>query len=171
MGSMSLHRFTLALVGLTFGLLLLGSLVHATGSSLAFPDWPLCYGQVMPRMVGGVAVEHSHRLLASLVGLCTIVLAVVCWRRGGALRKASLAALALVIFQGVLGGVTVKLQLPALVSTAHLATSMIYFALLIWIAVKTRPGEAMPQSALRRWALAGAGAVYAQMIGGALVRH
>ena len=57
------------------------SRVHATGSSLACPDWPLCYGSLLPEMKGGVAVEHSHRLAAGVVSLGTVFLAVLLTRR------------------------------------------------------------------------------------------
>jgi len=59
---------------LTFVLIVAGGLVTNTDSGLACPDWPLCYGSPMPKMVGGVAVEHTHRLIASTVGLCTVAL-------------------------------------------------------------------------------------------------
>ena len=64
---------------LTFALVTLGGVVHNTESSLACPDWPLCFGQVMPEMEGGVAIEHSHRLLATLVvlGVLLLVLGIV----------------------------------------------------------------------------------------------
>src|SRR5690348_558407 len=81
------HRLAKILVVLIFGLLLLGGIVHNTGSSLACPDWPTCYGSLMPKMEGGVAIEHSHRLFAATVGLLTIVLAFLLYRQGGLLRR------------------------------------------------------------------------------------
>jgi heme A synthase len=169
------HRFAVVLAVLTFCLLLLGGVVHNTGSSLACPDWPLCYGSLMPEMKGGVAIEHSHRLLAAAVGLMTIVLAFLLWKRRGedrGLVKMGVAAVFLVVFQGVLGGITVLYQLPDAVSTAHLAVSMIYFSLVIVIAWRTSltPRPPLPQGA-RGWIKTAALLVYFQIVLGALVRH
>ena len=61
------HRFAVATAVATYLLILIGGLVHGTGSSLACPDWPTCYGTLMPKMEGGVLVEHSHRLAAGTV--------------------------------------------------------------------------------------------------------
>lgn len=171
----------------TFALLLLGSTVHVTGSSLACPDWPLCYGQVMPEMRGGVAIEHSHRLLASSVGLATIALTVVLFVKRSTSRWLGLGALLLVIGQGVLGGLTVIYRLPTAISSAHLATSMVYFSGVVWIALRVRrerldalaarDGDVgstptSTSSAPPAWpVLAAAGLVWTQMILGALVRH
>ncbi|HZS39111.1 MAG TPA: COX15/CtaA family protein [Polyangia bacterium] len=177
---MKLQRFAVALACLTFILLIVGALVHNTGSSLACPDWPLCYGQVFPRMVGGILVEHSHRLLAASVGVLTIALLVGMVRR--ALRDGDrnliglgAAALACVIAQGVLGGLTVLYRLPTWTSTAHLGTSMIFFSLVIYIAFRLREPAAEPRAPLApsvaRWTLAAAALIYAQMILGALIRH
>src|SRR2546427_3612846 len=87
-------RLAWGLAALTFILLLVGGTVHATGSSLACPDGPLCYGELLPPMRGSVLVEHSHRLLASLVGLLTMALAaLLAWQRlGGWARRLALAA-------------------------------------------------------------------------------
>lgn len=164
---------------LTLCLIGLGGFVHNTGSSLACPDWPLCFGQVLPVMEGPVAIEHSHRLLASLVGLLTVAMIFVATRQKPAdscLYKGCWVAFALVAFQGILGGATVLLKLSPLVSTAHLATSQIFLATLVWIFLRARKVEVVaahnpvPAKALKalRWAL---GVTFVQMLLGAAIRH
>src|SRR6185436_1137857 len=69
------HRFAVTTAVATFLLILIGGLVHGTGSSLACPDWPTCYGSLMPKMEGGVLIEHSHRLAAGTVVIMTLALA------------------------------------------------------------------------------------------------
>src|SRR5512137_401540 len=103
------YRLAQATAAATFALLVVGGMVHATGSSLACPDWPLCYGQFFPSMEGGVLYEHGHRLVALAVSILTLSLALVTWRRHAepAVRYGSLLALALVLFQASLGALTV----------------------------------------------------------------
>src|SRR5437899_9420341 len=76
-----LHRFALFTAGCTLLLLVAGALVTSNDAGLSVPDWPLSYGSLTPPMVGGIRYEHSHRLIASFVGLLTIVLAVWLWLR------------------------------------------------------------------------------------------
>jgi heme A synthase len=177
---MSLHRFSVATAVLTFAQLILGGLVHNTRSSLACPDWPLCHGKVFPHMVGGVLVEHSHRLVGTSVGMMTIGLLIWLWiegrrRRDPGLKQLGVAVLALVCIQGLLGGLTVIYRLPPAVSTTHLAVSMIFFSLVIYIAFRTRPRRSEPRAPLSRsvrivTAIATL-TLFTQMVLGALMRH
>jgi protoheme IX farnesyltransferase len=178
---MLVHRFAIATAIATYLLILIGGLVHGTGSSLACPDWPTCYGSLMPKMEGGVLVEHSHRLAAAMVVLMTLVLAVMLARSATPvqrrLRPYGWLAVALVFVQAVLGGVTVLLRLPSPVSTAHTATSLLLFLTVFYIALRSRPASAAvaasaPLPARATWlALFAAVAVYFQMVLGGLVRH
>ncbi|MEO5766892.1 MAG: COX15/CtaA family protein, partial [Polyangia bacterium] len=77
---MLVHAFAIATAIATYLLILIGGLVHGTGSSLACPDWPTCYGTMIPKMEGGVAVEHSHRLAAGTVVILTLLLAALITR-------------------------------------------------------------------------------------------
>jgi heme o synthase len=171
------HRFAVATAVATYLLILIGGLVHGTGSSLACPDWPTCYGTMMPKMEGGVLVEHSHRLAAGTVLIMTLVLAgLLQWSPGAdrRLRPFGWLAVGLVFFQAILGGVTVLLRLPTPISTLHTATSLLFFLTVLYVAVRSRPTPATvaplhPLAA--RMALASAVAVYFQMVLGGLVRH
>ena len=103
------HRLALATLAATAVLIVLGGLVTNTGAALAVPDWPSTFGHNMflfpwSRMVGGVFYEHSHRLAGALVGLLTVTLAAALWREGGRLRQLGLVAVAVVLAQGLVGG-------------------------------------------------------------------
>src|SRR6266700_4133425 len=175
------HGLAIATAAATFLLILIGGLVHGTGSSLACPDWPTCYGTMMPKMEGGVLVEHSHRLAAGSVMILTLVLMVTmlvsrhpAHRR---LRPLAVLAMSLVVVQAVLGGVTVLLRLPTPVSTMHTGVSLLFFMTTLYLAVRTRPaveGKADPHPLPDRavWlALVSVVAIYFQMVLGGLVRH
>jgi len=176
------HRFAKLAAGATFLLLVIGGTVNPTGSSLACPEPTLvCHGQLFPPMVGGVFYEHGHRLAAMSVGFLQIALTVLLLRRTSMKRLAWLL-LGMVILQGGLGAITVKYKLPWFVSTAHLLLGMSYFATLIYTAFRTRPAPSALEldrheklrrdlGSARTWIRVACGAVFVQLLLGALVRH
>jgi cytochrome c oxidase assembly protein subunit 15 len=173
------HRLALVTLGATCVLILLGGLVTNTGAALAVPDWPSTFGHNMflfpwSRMVGGVLYEHSHRLMGALVGLLTLALAAALWREGGRLRRLGLVAVAVVVAQGVLGGLRVVLLQDTL-AILHGCLAQAFFALLAVIALMTAPRGrvAAPrvEPALRGLAVLAAVLVYVQIVFGALLTH
>lgn len=178
--SPGLRLFSKILVGATLFLIFAGSLVTSTGSGLAVPDWPLSYGMVFPPMVGGVFYEHGHRLIAATVGFLTVCLAIWLFfkepRRW--MRRLGGFAILLVVMQGVLGGLTVLLQLPAAISVAHAITGQTFFCVTLFIAYGLSRERSLRESGaddrdqtFARVVLGLTAAVYLQLVLGALMRH
>jgi cytochrome c oxidase assembly protein subunit 15 len=178
-----LHRFAKLVAGCTVFLVLAGSLVTSTDAGLSVPDWPTSYGWNMftfppSKWVGGIRYEHSHRLIASTVGLLMIVLAAWLWRADprGWMKRLGATALGAVILQGVLGGVTVLFFLPPAVSTAHAALAEIVLCLTVAIALFTSEGWTRGEGLvddvwLRRVATGTTMLIFVQMLLGATMRH
>jgi len=135
------HSFAVFTASVTFLLLIAGALVTSNDAGLAVPDWPTSFGSLykIPPMVAGVKYEHGHRMVAQFVGLLTIILAIWTWRvdRRAWMRKLGFAALALVIVQGVLGGITVLYYLPPWVSTAHATMGQTFFCTVVLMTLFT----------------------------------
>lgn len=177
-----IHRFAAAVACCTLFLIFVGGLVKTTDSGLAVPDWPLSYGRLMPPMIGGIFYEHGHRMVASFVGFLMVCLAVMLafkeerpW-----VRKMGWVGVGLVIFQGVLGGMTVLFRLPAPISIAHACTAQAFFCLTVSLAVWTSPfwktaelrrDEPKDTIPLHRVGMTLVAATYIQLILGATLRH
>lgn len=177
-----LHRFAVATAAATLLLIVAGGLVTSTESGLSVPDWPTTYGQnpftfPISKWVGGIRFEHSHRLIASAIGLLTVVLAAWLQRREERrwVRRLGWGALAAVVAQGVLGGLTVLYLLPTPVSVAHACLAQTFFCIVITLAFVTSPrwkaGEAAPASSVSRAAAVLTGLVFLQLLVGAVMRH
>jgi len=134
-----LHPLALLTAASTFFLILVGALVVGNEAGLAVPDWPLSFGTWMPAMVGGVFYEHGHRMVAATVGVLTTLLALWLSRREPRrwVRALGWTALAAVIVQGILGGVTVLYKLPTPVVVGHACLAQLFFCLTLSLAVFT----------------------------------
>lgn len=128
----ALHSFAIFTACATFILIIAGALVTSNDAGLSVPDWPTSFGSLykIPRMVGGIKFEHTHRMVAEFIGLLTIVIAIWTWRsdRRRWMKGLGIAALGTVIAQGVLGGITVLHFLPPAISSAHAALGQTFSA-------------------------------------------
>ncbi|MGE0527660.1 MAG: heme A synthase [Bdellovibrionales bacterium] len=167
--------FTLLLVA-TFGLIALGGATRIMNAGLACPDWPLCFGDVIPDYHPQVYFEFIHRVVAGTVALATIVLMSILWWRSTAprwLKRMGAGVVVLLAAQVVMGGLTVLLQLHSKVVAAHLGMGTGFFALLLWMHLSIK-SEHKPENSVGPSWLWGASLlmvmlVYGQVLLGGLV--
>ncbi len=161
----------------TLFLMAVGSATRVMNAGLACPDWPLCYGQLLPQQQLGnlqVFLEWFHRLMAFLMGMSAIALTLLSLWHRRVLPKwlpwAALLSLGLIVFQGILGGLTVTQLLRFDIVTAHLGTALLFFITVLSIGICLLPyegrGTAGPLPGL---GFTAAGLVYIQSLLGALV--
>lgn len=168
---------------LWFGVIILlfaGGLVTSKEAGLAVPDWPLSYGQFFPPMVGNIAFEHGHRMIAGTIGILTLIL--TCWvtksEKRSWLKKLTWFALLAVVVQALLGGITVLTLLPWQVSSMHATLGQIFFCLItaityflspVFLRSRTLTGESLPK--LKKISVLTAVFILLQLMLGAVARH
>jgi len=160
----------------TIILMAIGSATRVMNAGLACPDWPLCYGQLVPsqQMNLQVFLEWFHRLDAAVIGLGAIALTGLTWWWRSNLPKwlpwSATFALFLIVFQGILGGLTVTQLLRFDIVTAHLGTALLFFLTLITIGVNITPYQSTGTVGNLKWVgLSATVLVYLQCLLGALV--
>lgn len=189
---MLFRRLLSLTVALTFLVVVIGAFVRLTDAGLGCPDWPGCYGHLTslpeteqeiaaaqaqdPRGIydaGKAFREMLHRYLAGALGLLILGLAVLCRTRLGSVRLArgTMALLALVVLQALLGMWTVTLQLKPLIVTLHLLGGFATLGLIWWLLLRyhdwPRPTASNPPCSLRYlYAAALAGLVVQITLGG-----
>ena len=172
---------------LVFSILVLifaGALVKSHEVGLSVPDWPTTYGYQMFQfpfsdMVGGIFYEHGHRMIATMVGFMTLILSIIVYLSDNELwlKKLTFFALGLVIIQGLFGGLTVLLYLPAYISIIHAILAQTFFVLIIYISFSLSKKDALKLdnlsnvSDLKTPAYFVAISIYIQLILGAIMRH
>lgn len=190
--SKGLHRFALVVAIATFFLIIAGALVTSHDAGLATADWPLTEGRFLPKveslginsgvnMVGNLFWEHGHRMVATTVGLLTIGLLIflLVKEKRSWVKRLGWLALGGVIAQGLLGGLTVKLMLPLVVSAAHATLAQLFFCTTVSLAVFTSRSwiaeretiEEQGSPAVRYVCVAAAATIFLQLIIGATLRH
>src|SRR3954471_18673653 len=139
----TLHRIALITACATFPLIFMGGLVTSHGAGMSVPDWPNSYGYNMflfpPKFwVGGILYEHTHRLMGTVVGLLSIILAIAAWKIETRkwVRNLALAVLAAVILQGILGGLRVIL-IQLHLAIIHACFAQAFFCLTALVAAVT----------------------------------
>lgn len=181
-----LSRYAKLLVALTLFLIFMGGQVKSHEAGLAVPDWPTTYGENMftfhyNKWVGGIWHEHTHRLVASFIGFLTIIIMV--WVHISDprtwVKHLSKLALAAVIAQGLLGGLTVILLLPAWVSVSHGVLAQTFFMITILLAYtlsrewheREKAPTALEGNPILKPAIMMTAMVYLQLLLGAIMRH
>jgi protoheme IX farnesyltransferase len=171
------------LLGATISLVVIGVIVRATDSGMGCPDWPLCYGQLIPPTTDSGDViaykawlEWIHRAIAALIGLIVIAVVAIALRNlkgRRSLQGASIALLALVLFQAWLGRQTVLESNSGASVTAHLASAMAFVGLQVWVLARSGYDETL--AGIRRASgsvvapIVAAGAIYALLLFGSNV--
>jgi cytochrome c oxidase assembly protein subunit 15 len=180
------NRFAWFTAVATLFLICSGGMVTSKGAGLAVPDWPTTFGYNMflfpvSKWIGGIFFEHTHRLIASTVGVLTIILAVWLWRsqERQTVRTLGLIAVAGVILQGILGGLRVTM-LEAQIGIFHACVAQAFLGLIVLIALVTTKfwrslSRAVVDSkkftGIKAIAMAITLAIYGQLAIGATMRH
>jgi cytochrome c oxidase assembly protein subunit 15 len=138
----SLHRFAVFVCLWTVLLFVFGALVTSNGAALSVPDWPKSFGTWFPSLrmlAGGAFFEHSHRVIAAIMGVLVLVLAITLWKRDPRswMRWFGVIAVAGVALQAFLGGQVVRQLLHYWLPVLHACFAQIMFGAVLSIAVFT----------------------------------
>src|SRR5213594_3531869 len=181
-----LNRFAWLTCVATLLLICSGGMVTSKNVGLAVPDWPTTFGYNMflfpiSKWVGGILFEHTHRLMGSLVGFLTTILAVWLWLREDRrwVRRLGVIAVVGVIVQGILGGLRVTMMKDQ-IGIFHACVAQAFLGLLVFIALATtsfwrsvteRLDDSQKFSPIKKLAVAITIAIYVQLALGATMRH
>ena len=158
-------------------LVIMGGVVCVTESGAGCPDWPACYGQLIPPPLADAIIEYTHRFAAMLTTPLIIASAVIGWRRYRAMRLISwslLAATVLTFAVIVFGALAVLRGLLPWAATLDLGSALLVLALMAAAAVIAAARRDNPalvdrlafKSPLSRLVLWAAGLTYVTLLSG-----
>ncbi len=173
------QRLLITTILATFALVVIGGTVRATGSGLGCPDWPTCHGSLIPKLEKHTLIEYSHRTAATVVGILFLGVTFFTFkteRKNRLVFWLAFTAGVVLLFQIILGGITVKRDLPAEIVAAHLATAMTFMGIMIVAAViahfRARGAGALPAALATpytRLALAAAAVAFITLVLGSYI--
>jgi cytochrome c oxidase assembly protein subunit 15 len=131
-----LRGLTLSATLTTIFAAFMGSYVRGKGAGLACPDWPLCYGQLVPEMDEWIFLEWFHRTIVLCLSLLVAAAAVLIWRKALAERWLALLTVAMLFVQAVMGGLTVILKTHPIIVAIHQGMAFVFFACLVALTVR-----------------------------------
>jgi cytochrome c oxidase assembly protein subunit 15 len=163
------RRIGLITIAAVYFLILVGGIVRASGAGMGCPDWPTCFGRLIPpteesqlppdyheKYVGygdtqfnpvKTWTEYVNRLVGVSIGilvLLTLLYSIPYLKKDRAIFYLSLSVFLLVGFQGWLGSRVVASDLRPVMITAHMVTAFVIVCLLIYTVSRSQ------QNALRR---------------------
>ena len=164
----------------TYLLIVMGGVVCMTGSGLGCPDWPMCYGQIVPPVNMGAIIETTHRFLAALTSPLIVAAAVMGWRKHRSiwwLSRPPALAVALVLAVVVFGAFAVLTGLPPIVAAVDVGCALTVLALVLttWTVARARRADpALPdrvtfRAPFARLTLSALTAVFLVLVSGTLV--
>ena len=122
-------------IGSLFILLVWGNIVAGLKVGLACPDWPLCYGEIVPQFRWDIYVEFIHRVLGAITSVILFILSYKRYKNyKGIYKTLPLLIILLLTFQIILGGIVVLSKLQVDLTTLHFANAIIIFAITLYIA-------------------------------------
>jgi protoheme IX farnesyltransferase len=167
------QKLSLTTTAMTVVLVAVGGIVRATGSGLGCPDWPRCHGALVPP-AGNLqaAIEYSHRITASIVGVLVLATATFAWlkfRRVASIFWPALLALIVVVFQAGLGAIVVREELKARTVAVHFGTALVLVALTTLTSVASFAPRGGRADRLARYAMATTVVTFLALLLGAIV--
>jgi cytochrome c oxidase assembly protein subunit 15 len=178
------HKYSVFVVCWTVLLFVAGALVTSKDAALSVPDWPKSFGTWFPSLrmlAGGAFFEHSHRVIAAVLGILVLIQAILLWMTEVRLWVRWLGVIAVggIAVQAILGGQVVRQLLHYWLPVVHASFAQIVFAAVLGVAVFTSKWWVSEQPQLtdsrspsiHTLAILNAAAIYLQVILGAGFRH